>query len=142
MNKCGECTACCTLFPIEPINKPINTACQYSTGKGCSIYNDKPQMCTDFICAYLQSDNTSKSIRPDKCGIIFIKKTDRIFSGALIQGAQVTDMAKKQIQAFNDQGYSVILLSVEEKKPYIKLANNHDAANIFNEYKEAISGNL
>jgi len=142
MNECGDCTACCTLFPIAPIGKPVNTHCPHCDGGGCSIYDDKPQTCTDFICAYLQGKNLPKELRPDKCGVIFIKHTENIFSGALIHGAKITDIAKGQAMAFNKQGYSVIMLSVDEKHPYVMLADKHEIGSIMKEYKEAMSGNL
>lgn len=128
------------MFPIKEIAKPVNTHCP-NCDKGCLIYDTKPQECTDFMCAYLQVD-THESLRPDKCGIIFVKKTDRIFTGSMVTGAKVTNDAKGQIQSFNDQGYSVVLLSMEEEKPFVKLAKGHEIEEIITEYKETISGDL
>lgn len=142
MNECGGCTACCTLLPIEAIAKPINTTCPYSTGKGCSIYDSKPETCTEFKCAYLEGDKIPVELRPDKCGIIFIKHTDRIFSGVLIPEATITNAAKGQIESFNSQGYSVILLSLKEKKPHLMLAKGHEAEIIMTEYRDKINGNI
>lgn len=141
MNDCGTCTACCTLFPIEPIGKPVNTHCPHCDG-GCSIYEDKPQTCTDFECAYLQGKNVPESLSPDKCGVIFTKKSDRIFTGMLILSVEVSDTAKAQIKDFNKQGYSVILLSVKENKPLLKLGQGHNANEIMQEYKEAINADI
>ena len=142
MGECGECTACCTLFPIGPINKPLNTHCPNCVGNGCSIYNNKPQTCTDFKCAYLEGKNIPKELRPDRCGIIFSKNTDRIFTGAIIQGVKVTNIAKEQIVSFNKQGYSVVLVSVDEKYPRVMLSREHEIDMIMTEYKEVISGNV
>ena len=139
--KCDGCTACCTLLPIEAINKPINTACQHCD-LGCTIYESRPQTCVDFECAYLQGKNLPLSLRPDKCGIIFIRRANRIFSGALMPDAEITDAARGQINSFVEQGYSVVLISVNEKKPLLMLANGHDSNEIWDEYKEALSGNL
>ena len=139
--ECGNCTACCTMFPIGPIDKPMNTRCQHSTGSACSIYDTKPKMCTEFMCAYLQGGN-NEELRPDKCGIIFVKKTDKIFSGILVDGVEVTDIAKQQIQAFNNQGFSVVLLSVNEKEQHIMPAEGYTKDGVYSRYKEAISGDL
>ena len=141
MNKCGTCTACCTLLPIEPIDKPVNTPCQYCAG-GCSVYDSKPETCTEFACAYLQGENVPEELRPDKCGIIFIKRTDRIFSGALMPEIKTTDLAKGQIRSFNEQGYSVVLISLKEKHPHLMLGKGHKAWTVMAEYKEAISGDV
>lgn len=138
---CGNCTACCTLLPIAEIGKPINTPCQHCD-KGCTIYQGKPKTCTEFECAYIQGKQLPEKLRPDKCGIIFYKRTDHIFTGAIIGGAEVTDAAKQQIASFNEQGYSVVLLSVEEKAPLLCLANGHRAAEVQRDYLEAVSGNV
>jgi hypothetical protein len=130
------------MFPIPPIDKPINTPCQFCTGKGCSIWSTKPKICTEYECAYYQADNIPKELRPDKCGIIFTKKSERIFSGVLVTGVKVSDLAKQQIQSFNDQGYAVILLSVDEKEPLILVGEGQNKEEIFKEYKEVISGNI
>jgi hypothetical protein len=105
---CGDCTACCTVLPIEAINKPINTTCMNCTGSGCSVYEDKPQTCSEFECAFLQGKDVPESLRPDKCGILFIKKSDTRFDGIIVPDAEVTDMAKAQIESFKRQGFEVI----------------------------------
>ena len=139
--ECGACTACCTLLPIAPIGKPVNTPCPHCDG-GCSIYQTKPQTCNEFECAYIQAGNASERLRPDVCGIIFYKKTDRIFTGALMPDTETTDVAMQQITSFNEQGYSVVLLSVKENEPYLRLADGHVAEDIMEEYREALDGNL
>jgi Fe-S-cluster containining protein len=105
--ECGNCTACCTVLPIKAINKPINTPCPNCLRGGCSIYDNKPQTCTEFECAYLQAKNVPVSLRPDRCGVIFIKKTDSRFDGVLIKDRSITETAKAQIEAFKQQGYEV-----------------------------------
>lgn len=139
--KCDGCTACCTLLPIEAINKPINTHCQHCD-LGCTIYENRPQTCADFECAYLHGDNLPLSLRPDKCGIIFIKRNYRIFSGCLMPDIKTTDQARGQIDDFIKQGFSVILISLNEKRPLLMLADGHDSDEIMREYEEALSGNL
>ena len=90
----------------------------------------------------MQGKNLPLSLRPDKSGIIFIRRAERIFSGVLMPDTDVTDVARGQINAFVKQGFSVILVSVSEEKPLLMLADGHDSNEIFNEYKEALSGNL
>lgn len=54
--QCGTCALCCKLGEI-PDFKPFNQWCQFcSTRQGCDIYADRPQLCRDFFCHYLQSD--------------------------------------------------------------------------------------
>jgi len=138
---CGGCKVCCTLFPISEIGKLMNTPCDYYD-KGCTIHESKPKMCAEYECAYIQAKKVPKMLRPDKSGIVFTKKTKRIFIAALIPDIEITNTAKGQIKAFNEQGYSVILVSVKENKPLLMLNDSHNAEEIMKEYKEAISGNL
>lgn len=140
--ECGGCTACCTVLKIDDIDKPMDTPCQYCTGMGCSIHSAKPETCKLFKCGYYSGKNVPDGLRPDKCGIIFIKKNDRIFSGILVKGVPVTDVAKGQIESFRHQGYSVILVSTDGRRPHVMPAEGQDADGVFKEYKEVLSGNV
>ena len=140
MKECGNCTVCCTLSVVSELNKKAWEKCVHCD-KGCKIYDKRPQVCKDFECAYFQG-GTNPELRPDKCGIMFVKQTDRIFSGILVPDVQVSDLAKGQIASFNKQGYSVILLK-KGKEPYIKLADEHNTREIYEEYVNTLkNGNV
>jgi hypothetical protein len=142
-NKCGECTVCCTLSVVKELNKKAGETCKHCISKvGCGIYEERPKDCKDFECAYLESGTNNISLRPDNCGVMFSKRNERIFSGTLVPGVPVTDTAMKQIVAFNNQGYSVVLLELGEK-PHIKLAQGHDKETIHKEYLNLLkNGNI
>lgn len=109
MNTCGDCTLCCTLLPVPELDKPANTHCQHCiVGKGCSIYEDRPQVCRPFNCAWLQS-SASIDLRPDKINIIFEKVNDNIFFGTQELDIKPTELALKQTQQFRVQGFSVVI---------------------------------
>jgi len=138
---CGECTVCCTLSVVSELNKKVGEQCRYCINNKCSIYGKHPQVCKDFECAYLQG-GTNIELRPDKCGIMFFKKSDRIFVGMLVPNVPVSNLAKGQIDSFKKQGYSVILLKLGEK-PYIELAEGHTRQDIYDEYINLLKhGNL
>lgn len=139
--ECGDCTACCTLSVVPELNKQAGQECLHCINNGCSIYKKHPQVCKDFECAFLQNGNNIE-LRPDKCGIMFFKKSDRIFCGALVPDVPVSDLAKGQIAAFKQQGYSVILLKLFEK-PYIDLAEGHNKDEVWKEYINLLkNGNI
>lgn len=141
MGECGDCTACCTLSYVKEINKEAWDTCKFCKNNGCSIYNERPQDCRDFECAYLQGANNIE-LRPDKCGIMFFKKNDRIFCGALVPDVPITDIARGQIEAFKQQGFSVILLK-QFAKPLLDLAEGHDKEEIWKEYINSLmNGNV
>lgn len=140
-NRCGDCNGCCSLFPVEEINKPRNTLCQY-WDNGCTIYDKRPQACRDYDCGYIQGKGISEKLRPDKCGIIFSKRSERIFTGSLIPLIDVTEEAKKQVYSFSKQGFSVILFSVDEPTIHIVLSEGHNEQSIKEEYTRLINGNV
>ena len=141
VNKCGECTVCCTVSVVEVIDKKVWETCKYCSNNSCSIYGDHPKVCKEFECAYLESGSNIE-LRPDKCGIMFVKKNDRIFTGMLVPNTSITDMAKRQIVSFNKQGYSVVLLTKDEN-PVLVIAPGHNENEIREEYIKLLeNGNL
>lgn len=139
--ECGECTVCCTLSVVKELNKKAWEQCFHCVNNGCEIYGNHPKVCKDFECAYLQGGNNIE-LRPDKCGVMFWKKSERIFCGASMPGIPTTDLALKQIASFKNQGYSVVLLKMGEK-PHIELAEGHDEKIIYKEYTDLLrNGNL
>ena len=66
---CGECTACCTTHGIREINKQAAEKCEHVCKAGCSIYQDRPESCRGYECAWLQG-MFGEDVRPDKCGIV------------------------------------------------------------------------
>lgn len=53
VRECGECTLCCKLLGVDELRKPVNKWCPHcDVGKGCLIYEDRPQSCRDFMCLW------------------------------------------------------------------------------------------
>lgn len=76
---CGECTACCTIMavdmsPVSPMQKPERTKCTHECRHGCSIYENKPDSCTEFMCLWLAMEmfdnNWPARWRPDRVGAV------------------------------------------------------------------------
>jgi len=130
--ECGDCTVCCTLSVVKELNKKVGEACKLCISNSCSIYGNHPQVCKDFECAYLQG-GTNIELRPDICGVMFSKKSERIFSGMVVPNVTITDLAAKQIVSFKKQGYSVVMLKLGEKL-HFEIADGHDKETIQKEY--------
>ena len=95
-NHCGTCTACCRVFDIPELKKPAGTWCQHcAIGKGCKVYDDRPQMCREFECLWLMSqkrpdprEHMKPGMRPDKCKVVFSPSTnDRVMAATTMPGA-------------------------------------------------------
>lgn len=65
---CDGCTLCCKLPSLEDVGKARNEWCRHCNPKtGCTIYNQRPQICRDFHCGYLYISALSEDWKPSKC---------------------------------------------------------------------------
>lgn len=65
--RCGDCTLCCKLMPVEEFAKPANCRCEHQrSGKGCAIYRDRPMSCAIWNCRWLVDDDCAQLPRPDR----------------------------------------------------------------------------
>lgn len=68
---CGGCTLCCKVLAIEALQKPLGTWCAHcAAGKGCRIYERRPQECRDYYCAWLTWPEASEAWRPSRAKIV------------------------------------------------------------------------
>lgn len=82
--ECGSCSACCKLLAIdaetathEPLVKAQNQWCPHARkGCGCSIYDQRPDVCRDFACVWLTSSEHAPELRPDKIHGMLASTTD------------------------------------------------------------------
>jgi len=65
--ECGTCSMCCKLLDIPEWNKPRNVWCEHCTpGKGCNIYNDRPELCRTFRCIWLRTPEMPEWVKPSE----------------------------------------------------------------------------
>ena len=87
-NHCGNCTACCRVYNIPKFNKPAGKWCEHcAIGQGCKIYDDRPDVCRDFECLWLQSQSIPGAVlgpelRPDRCKVVFAPSTNANYISA------------------------------------------------------------
>jgi hypothetical protein len=80
-NRCGTCTACCRVFAIPEFDKPAGKWCEHcAIGKGCKIYQERPERCVGFECLWLLADSRGQplgpELRPDRCKVVFSPTTN------------------------------------------------------------------
>jgi len=143
INKCGECNRCCALFAVTELNKRETTLCPF-WDKKCTIYSSRPKSCKEFSCAWLQSGSANINLRPDKCGILFEKLSERIFFGTVDPEIKMSEIGVAQIKSFVLQGYSVVLASPKEATNRLFLNEHHKEEEIIFEMGKYIEryGNL
>lgn len=72
---CGGCTLCCTALAVPELNKPNGVPCVHLTPEGCGIYEDRPESCRVFQCAWLQGAGP-RDTRPDRTGGVITCEDD------------------------------------------------------------------
>lgn len=70
---CGDCVACCQVLNIDEPDmvKPADQMCMHCTGKGCGVYDSRPQVCRDWDCVWRRIDSMPMETRPDHLGVLF-----------------------------------------------------------------------
>ena len=121
--KCDGCTLCCKMMAIPQMNSPAGEYCRGCfIDIGCCIYDDAPEECLEYACAYAQMNRASIKLRPDNCHVIFEKSTNNIFTGLMEAGYKLNEDVNNQIKSFVDEGISVLLYVFGESTPSIHLA--------------------
>jgi hypothetical protein len=68
---CGTCTMCCKLFDIPEIPATAGKWCRHcAPGKGCRIYDARPETCRKFFCGWMVSPGLGPEWKPDRCKVI------------------------------------------------------------------------
>lgn len=67
---CAGCTLCCELLAIKAFDKAPGVLCSHcSADHGCTIYEQRPEECRTFYCAYRTSTEFGEEWRPADCGL-------------------------------------------------------------------------
>jgi hypothetical protein len=78
VRQCGSCNLCCDVLEVTAVGKPVNQLCtHWATGKGCTIYHQRPQMCRSFSCAWLQG-HLGDEWYPETAGIVMHFSQDAV----------------------------------------------------------------
>ena len=109
-NLCGECNACCKVFEIPEIDKQAGKWCEHcAISKGCTIYEDRPQMCVEFECLWLLSqkradprEQLAPELRPDRCKVVFSPSTNDMIMAATTMPGSPDAWRKPKVRALID----------------------------------------
>ena len=71
---CGECKACCNGWLTAEIHGQQmggGVPCRFLRPDGCGIYEQRPELCRDFVCGWLKPGSPfPEHWRPDRVGVI------------------------------------------------------------------------
>lgn len=74
---CGTCTLCCKVLSISELSKPQGQWCQHcAVGKGCRIYQSRPEECSTFHCGYLSWPETDARWFPATSKMVIVSELE------------------------------------------------------------------
>ena len=69
---------CCKLPFIKELEKPPGRWCRHAViGKGCGIYEDRPQVCRSFNCQWILDASLGPEWKPEKAKFILYRDRER-----------------------------------------------------------------
>lgn len=77
---CQDCDGCCRVFEIKPLDKAFGEPCKHLgrtlLGQGCTIYEERPDVCRRYVCLWLDSQrrvdvpSLPEALRPNVCKVV------------------------------------------------------------------------
>jgi len=69
--QCGDCTECCFYLGVAELNKGKSEECEHCSGVGCKIYDQRPNVCREWYCAWAASSEfLQDNLRPKDSGLL------------------------------------------------------------------------
>lgn len=109
---CGGCEACCVslTIDIDELKKLPNTPCQNLRSEGgCKIYDNWPDLCDKYYCAWRFLPELSDEWRPDQCGIL-LEFSSENFPGPFAGRVGLKFTIIDQEKALNFEGFYRFLI--------------------------------
>jgi hypothetical protein len=86
---CGPCTMCCKVYEVPVLNKAPGKWCSHcKPGRGCGIWDTRPEFCREFFCRYIVDPNLGPQWRPDICKFVMNYQPNGTFAIACDPGAR------------------------------------------------------
>ena len=68
---CGSCTLCCKVYDVPDAGATAGNWCPNCLpGRGCKIYDSRPQQCRAFHCLWITQDFLGPDWKPDKARFV------------------------------------------------------------------------
>lgn len=131
---CGNCTECCRHLNIPETDSPEGELCKHcDEGVGCKIYDERPEPCQIFECCWRQMEYAHIDLRPDNCGVLFEKWTDKVIVGST--NDKLSDLILRQLEFFQREGISTVIIRPKEKSRTFYLAEGNTIQSVEEEIK-------
>jgi hypothetical protein len=69
---CGSCSLCCKVLDVPDLAKPEGKWCKHCKPGhgGCTIYDNRPDVCKGFACLWLINDFWGEEWKPTRCKMV------------------------------------------------------------------------
>lgn len=122
LRPCGGCTLCCKVLQVPSIEKTEGAWCPHcDKGRGCTVYEKRPQECRDFSCLWRLGFFRDKD-RPDKVKCVFSVNEPKEGKEQMMvcyeshPGASRGKQARQVIEACLKKGVAVYVMSPDGKR--------------------------
>ena len=79
---------CCKLMGVAELDKPQNVWCHHLVmGKGCGIYETRPESCRGFYCRWMEDAALGPEWRPNKSKMVLAHLSEHQLSVYVDSGA-------------------------------------------------------
>lgn len=69
--ECGTCTLCCKVYDVPDAGATAGNWCPNCLpGRGCKIYEARPQQCRAFLCLWMTQDFLGPEWKPEKARFV------------------------------------------------------------------------
>jgi uncharacterized protein len=111
--ECGSCIACCTTMGVPELGKKSGVKCPHVCGKGCSIYETRPDSCRGWNCLWV-AGYLPEALKPEKCGVIWDDSYHSMFDQKMFTARELRPRAleEKENQAWLADVISRVLVLV------------------------------
>ncbi len=117
--ECGDCTACCNGTLNIVVNEEtisFDHPCKHLCKTGCGIYNERPEVCRAFTCAWLNKElNLPDWMKPNNAHVIVQQLPHIAVVTAIPTGRNVAPRALKLLKQQAD-AYRFALTYTEREK--------------------------
>lgn len=135
---CGECNVCCIALRIEEpeLQKKADVRCpNLSEEKGCSIYNDRPDVCRTWYCGWRILPFLEDDMRPDRTRVL-IKFDGSRFTFQPIRREGSSDLLKMNVMN------AIATLVSNDKKVQLSVPTRPGFTNALSPVNEVIKPSL
>lgn len=116
---CGDCQACCHVFPLAEPAKPARTWCKHACSGGCAIYAARSGICAEFECFWLQHPEIPERLRPDRLGFVYFERPNQVvYVSQAFEDAHRSEAANVLFEVLIENGYRVVITWEAEDDPW------------------------